>query len=197
MDYPYKIPLHKTRLYIMATVCTVLCLVCLPVILSGGDDFVGVLKPMMLLAMWVNAFLFGASAWQLFSKARQAGEGMLIDTVGIHDHIAQKSRLISWEDIAGLRSVKVSGGSFILVDVDDPESYIAKAGGLLQRKGLQTNLKRYGTPIAIPTNNLKLGHDEIFVLLEQELRQYRALPPDLRKELKDPLPLILRDTNLS
>lgn len=197
MDYPHKIPLNKTRLYTMASVCTVLTLVCLPVILTGGEDFVGVLRPMMLLAMWVNAFLFAASAWQLFGKARQHTAGLIIDTVGIHDNVSNRSRLIRWEDVCGIRSLAISGGSFILVDVDDPTSYLARAGGWLQRRGRLADLKKYGTPVAIPTNNLQMAHEEIIALVEREFKGYRALPADLRKELKDPLPQILRDTNLS
>lgn len=187
MDYPYKISLNKTRLYTLASVCTLLFLVSLPVLLRGGDSFVDGIRPLIMLAFAVNALLFGSGAFVLFRQARQREDGLRVDTEGIHDQTTRQHRHIPWEEVEGIRSVHVSGTPFVMIDVHDPQRFIAGSGGLIQRRNLRANQKRYGTPIAIQTSNLKLKHEEIVRLLENELTQYRALPDDLRLKLLDPL----------
>jgi len=187
MEYPYKIPLDKTRLYTLASTCTFLFLAGLPILLKGGDNFIDAIRPFIMLAFAVNTLLFGSAAFVLFRQALQKEDGLLIDTQGIHDKTTRQHQRIPWEEVDGIRSVYVSGSPFVMIDVHDPERFIVKAGGIISQRSLRTNLKRYGTPIAIQTSNLKIKHEEIISLLTKELTQYRALPDDLRLKLLDPL----------
>lgn len=197
MEYPYKIPLDKTRLYTLASICTLLFLAGLPVLIKGGENFVDGIRPFIMLAFAVNTLLFGSGAFVLFRQARQKEDGLIIDTQGIHDKTTRQHRHIPWEEVNEIRSLMVSGSPFVMIDVNDPERFIARAGGIIPQRGLRANLKRYGTPVVIQTSNLKMKHEEIVTLLEKELAQYRALPEDLRLELLDPLARELRKLDLS
>ncbi len=196
MEYPYRIPQHKARLYTLSAICAFLLLVTLPVLLQGGSSFMPDLRPFILLAFGINAVLFAAGAFQLFRQARQAEAGLVIDTVGIHDRTSPYHRTIRWDQVLDVKSEVISGSNFAVVEVEDPESFVQRAKGLIERRGLSANLKKHGTPIVIPTSNLKLPHKKIMELLAEEFLQYRALPQDLRDELKDPLPRELRKNNL-
>lgn len=187
MEYPYRIPLDKTRLYTLAFICAFLFLAGLPVLLKGGDSFVDGIRPFIMLAFAVNAVLFGSGAFVLFRQARQKEDGLIIDTQGIHDKTTRQHRRVDWEEIDDIRSELVSGSSFVMVDIHDPERFIAQAAGTIMQRGLRSNLKRFGTPVVIATSNLKLEHGEIIELIMAELKQYRALPEDLRLKLKEPL----------
>lgn len=187
MEYPYRIPLNKTRLYTLASICTFLFLAGLPVLLKGGDNFVDGIRPFIMLAFAINALLFGSGAFVLFRQARQKEDGLIIDTQGIHDKTTRQHRHINWGEVDDIRSVEISRSSFIMIDVNDPERFIARAAGSLMQKGLRSNLKQYGTPVAIATSNLKMDHEKIMALLTEEFKNYRALPNDLRLKLLDPL----------
>ncbi len=196
MEYPYRIPQNKTRLYALAAVCTFLFLLSLPVLLQADSLFIPDLRPFVLLAMGINAVLFALGAFQLFRQASQKEEGLTINTVGIHDKTSPQHRTIPWDEVTTIDAKVIAGNHFVVIGVTDPERFLQRAKGLLQRWGLRSNLKRHGTPIVIPTNNLKLEPHQITALLKQEFLQYRALPEDLRMELKDPIPWSLRENNL-
>ena len=196
MDYPYRIPQHKTRLYTLSAICAFLFLVTLPVLINGGSSFTPNLRPLILLAFSINAVLFGLGSAQLFRQARQAEEGLVIDTTGIHDKTSPRHRTIPWDQVVDVKSEVISGSNFAVVEVIDADAFVSRARGFVERRALRTNLKKHGTPIVIPTSNLKLPHKKIMELLAEEFLQYRALPKDLREELKDPLPLSLRDNDL-
>ncbi|MEM9258901.1 MAG: STM3941 family protein [Bacteroidota bacterium] len=183
MDYPYKIPLRKPGLYLLLAVALFLCLMGLPILFKGGSTFSEAWRPFVLVAMAINTLFFGGGAVYLFHQVLKKNQGLVIDSYGVEVNLYSAHLTIPWEDITAIRPLKVSETNFILIDVERPEKYITGSG--LLRYSWRKNLKRYGTPIAIPTDNLDKNHEELLKLITQEWEEYRALPDDLRLELKE------------
>lgn len=99
--------------------------------------------------------------------------GLSIDREGIHDNSSAISAgLVEWKDITGFRSLKIRSTKFIMVDVEDPEKYIARAKNGIAKKAMQANDKLYGSPIAITSGALKYDFDQLEVLLAATYEQY-------------------------
>lgn len=183
MDYPYKIPLRKTRLYLLAVVALFMSVMGIPILLKGASTFHEPYQPYVMALMAINTLFFGGCTVNIFQQARKKDQGLIIDSYGVEIKLHTVHRMIAWEEITDIRSLKYADAHFILVDVVDPEKYMT--GGSLFRRAWKRNLKKFGTPIAIPTGNLDKKHEEILELLTREFEQYRALPEDLRLELKE------------
>lgn len=194
MEYPYKIAQRPARLY--WTMLSSLVFVAMGVFLlfNQAPDF----RAFTVIAAILNIAFFGGGALLLFRQARKSGTALLIDTAGIHDDTTLlRRRLISWEDIRAIRSDSLLGNTFLLIDVHNPEDFIKRMPGGILKKMARDNAEKFGTPVYIPTKHLNIKHEELVNLLQQELEQYRALPEDLRLELKDPLPRELRGGDIS
>lgn len=92
--------------------------------------------------------------------------GLIIDREGIHDNSSAISAgLVEWKDITGFRSLKIRSTRFIMIDVFDPEKYIARAKNGIAKKAMQANYKLYDSPLAITSGALQYNFDT----LENEL----------------------------
>ena len=75
--------------------------------------------------------------------------------------------LIEWENVAGFRKVRVQKQDYILILLETPEKYIEKFN-FFKQKWLNFNLKQYGTPVMIHTENLKIDQEELLNIARKE-----------------------------
>lgn len=100
--------------------------------------------------------------------------GLIIDREGIHDNSSAISAgLVDWKDITGFRRLKIRSTKFIMVDVADPEKYIARAKNGIAKKAMQANDKLYGSPLAITSGALQYDFDRLEVLLLAAYEKYK------------------------
>lgn len=192
MNYPIDIGFKKWRIYLLLVAALAFVLLCGWYITSPAGDFP--FPSWVLVSVgWLGLLFFSMAFFYIVRMLRRNQPALRIDTTGLHDRTTGIAvGRIDWEDIEGFRSTSVLGNHFILVDVADAEEYTQRGEGRLAEKALRANHKKHGTPIAIVTNNITMDHDELLSLLEGELKNYRALPDDLREELREPLPRGMR-----
>ena len=80
--------------------------------------------------------------------------------------------LIEWEDVAGFRKLRVQKQDYILILLENPEKYIEKFN-FFKQKWLSLNLKQYGTPVMIHTENLKIDQEELLNIVQKEWAEYK------------------------
>jgi hypothetical protein len=66
---------------------------------------------------------------------------------------------------------KVVNYHFIRVIVNNPNEFIDRQKNILVRKNVETNFKKFGSPIQISTNGLKIKFEELYELMTNELNE--------------------------
>lgn len=133
-------------------------------------------NPAVVKLVAVAAILFFGLA--LFVSARKLSDrrpALVIDHTGITDcSSALAVGHIPWRDIVAIRRVKVLRESVLLIIVANPEAYIKQQLNLLKRKTMQLNYRQYGSPLSIATQALHCKPEELRLMLDQALADYRA-----------------------
>ena len=93
-----------------------------------------------------------------------------ISEKGICDNVS--FGMIEWENVAGFRKVRVQKQDYILILLENPEKYIEKFN-FFKQKWLNFNLKQYGTPVMIHTENLKIDQEELLNIVRKEWTEYK------------------------
>jgi len=113
---------------------------------------------------------FGFAGILVTKKLLDNKYGIKISEKGIYDNSsAINAGLIKWDNIERIERSKVMNQKFIRVVVNNPEEFINRQKNILMRKNVESNFKLFGSPIQISTNTLKIGFDELFDLINDEL----------------------------
>ena len=119
----------------------------------------------------VSIIFFGLCLVNIAKKLLDNTPGLVIDEKGIYDNSGAISvGLILWNDIVELRTADVFRQKFIIVIVNNPEQYINAQPRAINKTRLRRNYKSCGSPISISANGLKINFDELYRLLESELK---------------------------
>lgn len=95
--------------------------------------------------------------------------GLIIDKVGITDNTnATSVGLIKWSDITRIEKIQVLSSKILIVSIDNPKDYIARARNFISKKAMEANHKKYGSPISIISNSLKIDFEEMEELILRE-----------------------------
>ncbi|MDA1345431.1 MAG: hypothetical protein O3A07_07910 [Bacteroidetes bacterium] len=98
--------------------------------------------------------------------------GIKINDEGIYDNSTSiNSGLIKWENIESIEKSKVVNQNFIRVIVNNPNEFIERQTNFLIRKNVETNIKKFGSPIQISANGLKIGFNELYELITEEFNK--------------------------
>lgn len=118
---------------------------------------------------YVSIIFFGAAAVFIFYKLLDVKPGLILDDEGIHDNSnASSAQLIKWEQVKGIRIKQVMSTKFILIDIHDPQGFMANIGGLKKRL-MMGNYKMYGTPVSITSSSLKCNTDYLFKVISERM----------------------------
>lgn len=171
MTLPIEIPRRKGALYAVLLVAVALIAMG-GYALSGDVDWGKEAEPIL----WVGGGLclfIGVGLVVVFGKKlNDRSPGLIVDEKGITDHSTISSvGFVAWHDIHGLRQHTVGDRPFIMLKVEEPERYLAKASSWLARNTLQSHLRRYQTTVVISLNALKVDPGALWIVLSQEVDQ--------------------------
>lgn len=116
--------------------------------------------------------LFGILLIFWIKKLVDPKPGLVLNKQGIWDNSNSISvGLIPWHTIIGIGELDVFSQKMILVNISNPKEIIGQQG-LVKRRLLESNYKRYGTPIAIISNTLDCSYAKLYELMIMELGKY-------------------------
>jgi hypothetical protein len=120
----------------------------------------------------LSVIFFGLMGALLSKKLFENTYGLKITDEGIYDHSTSiHSGLIRWENIEHIELNKVFNQKFIRIKVNNPQDFIERQKNILRRKNVEVNFKTYGSPIQISANALKIGCNELYDLLVEEMNK--------------------------
>tara|TARA_R110002051_G_C8491123_1_gene463209 strand:- start:110 stop:655 length:546 start_codon:yes stop_codon:yes gene_type:complete len=112
---------------------------------------------------------FGVCAIFIFRKLFDKKYGLIIDKNGITDNSnATSIGFVKWTDISGIRVVQEFSQKFIMIDVSNPEDYIELKKSGIGKMAMKANYTKYGSPISITANALKLDFAELKAIIEKQ-----------------------------
>jgi len=120
----------------------------------------------------MGILFFGAAGIYGIKKLFDKKVGLIIDSNGINDNSnASSIGLIEWSDISEIRTKQVMSTKFLLIDILNPDKYIAKAKNGFQAKLMKANMNMYETPLSITTNTLKYDFGKLEKLIQTEFKK--------------------------
>lgn len=118
---------------------------------------------------------FGLGVFLTVSKFFDSKPGLIIDESGITDNSNSANiGLIEWSDVKGFERKEIFSTKILLVLIKNPNKYIARAKNTLAKKSMEANNKRYGSPISIVSNSLKISFDDLERLVKEEWEKSKA-----------------------
>jgi len=123
----------------------------------------------------IAVLFFGLGVFLTASKFFDSKPGLIINEFGIKDNSNSACIcLIEWSDIKGFERVEILSTKILLVLLKNPHKYIALAKHTLAKKSMEANNKRYGSPISIVSNSLKISFDDLERLIIEEWEKQKA-----------------------
>lgn len=121
---------------------------------------------------FLSIIFFGGMGILIAKKLFENKYGIKINDEGIYDNSTSiNSGLIKWENIESIEKSKVVNQNFIRVIVNNPNDFINRQKNILTRKNVETNFKKFGSPIQISTNGLKIKFEELYEIMTSELNK--------------------------
>lgn len=115
---------------------------------------------------------FGGCAVVAVRKMLDKRPGLVLNSEGVVDNASGVSAgLIPWAEVLGTDVFEMQKQKMLIVMVSDPEKYIARGGALRQTMN-RANFKMVGSPVAIPSNTLRISFPELVSLFERYREKY-------------------------
>jgi hypothetical protein len=131
--------------------------------------------------------LFGGAGVALVGRVVRSRDGLILGSTGFEDRSSVLGAgFVPWSDVEALRIEEAHGQRFLIVLVRGPDTYAAR-GNRFQRLLKASNLRTYGSPIAIAPNLLRIEFDELVSLFRTRSASFRAggAPVQDRKVTRD------------
>ncbi|MEL7296582.1 MAG: STM3941 family protein [Pseudomonadota bacterium] len=145
--------------------------------LSGDDIRMGrrFNNPIFVKAIGIVAIVFfGYCAFFAFRKLLDNAAALVISSEGLVDNASGLAPgVIRWSEITDIGEYMVQRQRFIAILLVDPEAFVEKSGRLA-RMLARANASMSGTPVNIPTNALRIDHEELLSLLHERWSASRA-----------------------
>jgi len=176
MNNEIKMPLSKTKLALMLVVALTFVIIriwCWIYPEDLANSYYQRSSPLFIsLVGLICIIFFGACTifflWKLFDTKY----GLIINAEGIIDNSSGVSiGLIKWSDIIDIKTLKVKRQKFIVIEVEDPDMYIALAKTRLGKIALKENFRMSGSPININSNSLKSNFANLLESIETSYNQ--------------------------
>ena len=167
----YEIKANKRRSFLMFSLSMLFVVLGILPFLGVGlrvyRKYVPVFHDMIFIVVII---FFGFTALIYLKMILSTKPVISISEKGICDNVF--FGLIEWENVAGFRKVRVQKQDYILILLETPEKYIEKFN-FFKQKWLNFNLKQYGTPVMIHTENLKIDQEELLNIVRKEWTEYK------------------------
>lgn len=176
MDYPYKIPYSKTKLYLLLAASLVFVGLCLWYISVPDVPFGENFAPLLIGVGIVGLLFFSLTTFVLLRMLLSGKLAIEINDEGIRDETSGIAvGLIRWEDIESFAPYTTFGNHFILVNVRNPEYYYERARGSLAKRAMRQNEKSLRTPVSLNCGSVSIPPEQLIELLRSELDFQREL----------------------
>lgn len=117
---------------------------------------------------------FGLISVYIIRKLQDNKPGLIINSTGLIDNSSGVSAgQILWTDIENISVIEMHRQKLIMLEVNDPQSYIDKQTSSFKRKVMQMNFNMYGTPLSITSNALEINFEELLNILNNHLNASR------------------------
>ena len=167
----YEIKANKRRSFLMFSLSMLFVVLGILPFLGVGlreyRKYVPVFHDMIFIVVII---FFGFTALIYLKMILSTKPVISISEKGICDNVF--FGLIEWENVAGFRKVRVQKQDYILILLENLEKYIEKFN-FFKQKWLNFNLKQYGTPVMIHTENLKIDQEELLNIVRKEWTEYK------------------------
>ncbi|PZP48296.1 MAG: hypothetical protein DI598_10150 [Pseudopedobacter saltans] len=177
IETPIEIPLSKKKMTLsflgaLAFVVIGLWFIVKPPYIS--NPLLG--NPIVLFIIGLaSVIFFGIIAIINIRKFFDKRAGLIIDKDGIWDNSSGVSAgLVAWSDIRQIKVTQIMSQRFIILIVDNPQTYIERVKNPLKRKTMDFNYKSYGSPISISANSLNTNFDKLYNLLMEKKRESKS-----------------------
>ncbi|MEJ5092334.1 hypothetical protein GEO21_20075 [Sphingobacterium faecium] len=119
-------------------------------------------------------FLLSTIFLALFVNMYSRKTALILDSEGIIDTSSpiRNTRRIRWQNIVDIQKLELSGSTFILVFVDNPQQYINEENKLSKWIN-KNNYKFYRTPISISVVSLNTYVDTLEKQLKENWKKYK------------------------
>ena len=115
---------------------------------------------------------FGLCGLYAIRKLFDKRPGIRFTKEGIIDHSSGVAMgLIPWSDITGFKVHKMHSTRFLVVQLADPQKYVAK-GSIVRQKVNQASMSMCGSPVTLNSNSLEISFDELEKLCETYFSRY-------------------------
>jgi hypothetical protein len=120
----------------------------------------------LFIAGWLSIIFFGLCTLLSIRKLADNRPGLTINDIGITDNSSGIScGQIHWSDILNISVLKIQRQKFIMLQVKNPEDYINRQTSKFKRKMLKMNFNKFGSPLSISSNGLKISFNDLHKLL--------------------------------
>ena len=133
----------------------------------------GMNNPMLVHGLGLLAIVFfGTFALVGLKKLFKREPALILNNSGFVDNASSVSAgFIPWSDVVGARIVEMQRQKMLVIDVRDPQEYIARGNALKQTLN-KANHNLVGSPISIPANVLAVNFSELTTLFDQYRGKY-------------------------
>ncbi len=137
----------------------------------------GINDPMVVHGLGLVAIVFfGIMGLVGLKKLIDKKPALILNNSGIVDNASSVSPgFIPWSEVVGAKIVEVQKQKMLVINVREPEEYIAR-GNLLKQTLNKANYKMVGSPISISLNVLAINFSELTTLFDQYQRTYAEGP---------------------
>ncbi len=121
---------------------------------------------------WCRLVFFGLCGLFGVGKFFDKKPGLVLNAAGIIDNSSSVSAgFIPWPEIFGFDIFEIQKQKTLIIMVVNPERYI-EVGGSIKRALNRVNFKLCGSPIAITSNSLKIGFQELLDICNTYFEKY-------------------------
>lgn len=114
----------------------------------------------------------------------RAGPGLVVDATGFDDtsSVTAVGR-VRWADVTAVSRLGITGTSFVVIGVRDPEIYLTCLRGLPSLSAIANN-RLFGSPVTITSVSLKISFANLSTLMAAGLRNYHEPGLEVPTELE-------------
>ena len=107
----------------------------------------------------------------------RAGPGLVVDDTGFNDDSSAVAvGRVAWSDVTSVSERSLFRTSFVVVNVREPRTYVARLGRLA-RLAATANRRLFGSPVTVASVGLKTSFSSLSMLLREGFEQYHLRGP--------------------
>lgn len=172
-----EIPLSKKKLTLMAIGSLIFVVLGILFVTNPGKYTSTIIgsPTIIFIAGIICILFFGLCFFFIVKKLADSSPGLVISDEGILDNSSGISAgAIKWTEIKNISAIKIYRQRLIMLHLKDPQHYLEKQKSSMKRKLMANNYKRYGTPVSISSNGLKISFNELLATLTEKLKAART-----------------------